>query len=98
MLVPINILDVIDILLVAFIMFQFYRIIKGTSVFSIVIGVFLVYLFWLLVKALNMNLISSLLGQVIGVGVIALIVVFQQEVKRFLLVIGNRYLKNTTLS
>jgi uncharacterized protein (TIGR00159 family) len=98
MLVPITILDIIDILLVAFIMFQFYRIIKGTSIFSIVIVVFLIYLFWLLVKALNMNLISSLLGQVISVGVIALIVVFQQEVKRFLLVIGNRYLKNTTVS
>jgi len=98
MLVPITVLDIIDIILVAFIMFQFFRIIKGTSVFSIVIGVFLIYLFWLLVKALNMNLISSLLGQVISVGVIALIVVFQQEVKRFLLVIGNRYLKNTKLS
>ena len=79
-------------------MFQFYRIIRGTSVFSIFIGVFLIYLFWLLVKALNMKLISSFLGQVIGVGVIALIVVFQQEVKRFLLVIGNRYLKNTRIS
>jgi len=98
MLVPVTVLDVIDIFLVALIMFQFYRIIRGTSVFSIFIGVFLIYLFWLLVKALNMNLISSLLGQVIGVGVIALIVVFQQEVKRFLLVIGNRYLKNTRIS
>ena len=45
-----------------------------------------------------MELISSLLGQVIGVGVIALIIVFQQEVRRFLLVIGNRYLKNTQFS
>jgi len=98
MLVPITVLDIIDIFLVALILFQFYRIIRGTSVFSIFIGVFLIYLFWLLVKALNMNLISSLLGQVIGVGVIALIVVFQQEVKRFLLVIGNRYLKNTRFS
>ena len=98
MLVPITVLDIIDIFLVALILFQFYRIIRGTSVFSIFIGVFLIYLFWLLVKALNMNLISSLLGQVIGVGVIALIVVFQQEVKRFLLVIGNRYLKNTRIS
>ncbi|NLN30329.1 MAG: TIGR00159 family protein [Bacteroidales bacterium] len=98
MLVPVTVLDIIDILLLAFIMFQFYRIIKGTSVFSIVIAVFLIYMFWLLVKALNMSLISSLLGQVIGVGVIALIVVFQQEVKRFLLVIGNRYIKNTQIS
>jgi uncharacterized protein (TIGR00159 family) len=39
-----------------------------------------------------MELISSLLGQVIGVGVIAIIIVFQQEVRRFLLVIGNRYI------
>jgi len=42
------------------------------------------------VKALNMELISALLGQVIGVGVIALIIVFQQEVRRFLLVLGNQ--------
>jgi uncharacterized protein (TIGR00159 family) len=55
-------------------------------------------LFWLVVKALNMQLISSLLGQVIGVGVIALIIVFQQEVRRFLLVIGNRYIKNNKFS
>jgi DNA integrity scanning protein DisA with diadenylate cyclase activity len=63
MLVPITVLDIIDIVLVAFIMLQFYTIIKGTSVFSIVIGVFLIYMFWLLVKALNMNLISSLLDR-----------------------------------
>lgn len=98
MLVPITVLDIIDIFLVAFIMFEIYRLIRGTSVFSVVIVVFLIYMFWLLVKALNMNLISTLLGQVIGVGVIALIVVFQQEVKRFLLVIGNRYMKNARIS
>lgn len=39
-----------------------------------------------------MELMGALLGQVIGVGVIALIIVFQQEVRRFLLVIGNRYI------
>jgi diadenylate cyclase len=98
MLVPITIFDVIDILLVALILFQLYRIIKGTAAFSIFIAVSFIYLFWLVVKALNMELVSSLLGQVIGVGVIALIVVFQQEVRRFLLAIGNRYLKNTRFS
>ncbi|MCX6333620.1 MAG: diadenylate cyclase CdaA [Bacteroidia bacterium] len=98
MLVPITVLDIIDIGLVAFIMFQLYRIIKGTAAMSIFIAVFLIYLFWLIVKALNMELASSLIGQVIGVGVIALIVVFQQEVRRFLLMIGNRYIKNTRFS
>ena len=85
-------LDIIDIVLVAFIMFQIYRLIRGTAAFSIFIGIFFIYLFWLVVKALNMELITALLGQVMGVGVIALIIVFQQEVRRFLLVIGNRYI------
>jgi diadenylate cyclase len=98
MLVPITIFDIIDIVLVAFIFFQLYRIIKGTAAFSIFIAAFFIYLFWLVVKALNMQLVSSLLGQVIGVGVIALIIVFQQEVRRFLLVLGNRYIKNNKFS
>lgn len=95
MIVPITVLDIIDILLVALIMFQLYRIIRGTSAFSIFIAIFSIYLFWLIVKALNMQLVSSLLGQVIGVGVIALIIVFQQEVRRFLLIIGSRYITNS---
>jgi diadenylate cyclase len=85
-------LDIIDIVLVAMILFQLYRLIRGTAAFSIFIAIFFIYLFWIIVKALNMELISALLGQVIGVGVIALIIVFQQEVRRFLLVIGNRYI------
>ncbi|MCE5347715.1 MAG: diadenylate cyclase CdaA [Bacteroidales bacterium] len=90
--------DVIDIFLVAIILFQLYRLIRGTAAFSIFIAIFLIYLFWLIVRALNMELISALLGQVIGVGVIALIIVFQQEVRRFLLVIGNRYINSSRFS
>ena len=98
MIVPVTVFDVIDIVLVALILFQLYRIIKGTAAFSIFIAVFLIYLFWLIVRALNMQLVSSLIGQVIEVGVIALIIVFQQEVRHFLLVIGNRYIKNGRFS
>lgn len=91
-------LDIIDIILVAVIFFQIYKIIRGTAAFSIFLGIFLIYLLWLVVRALNMELISGLLGQVIGVGVIALIIVFQQEVRRFLLVLGNRYITNRRFS
>ena len=91
-------LDIIDIVLMATILYQLYRLIRGTAAFSIFIGIFFIYLFWLVVRALNMELISSLLGQVIGVGVIALIIVFQQEVRRFLLVIGNKYITNSRFS
>jgi diadenylate cyclase len=94
----ISILDVIDLLLVLLILFQIYRLIRGTAAFSISIAIFFIYVFWLVVKALKMELISSLLGQVIGVGVLALIIVFQQEVRRFLLVMGNRYISHSRFS
>lgn len=98
MVLDITFLDLIDIVLVAIILFQLYKLIRGTAALSIFIGIFLIYMFWLIVKALNMELIGALLGQVIGVGVIALIIVFQQEVRRFLLVIGNRYMTRRKLS
>ncbi len=94
----ITVLNIIDVCLVALILFQLYRLIRGTAAFSIFLGILFIYLFWLFVKALKMELISALLGQVIGVGVIALIVVFQQEVRRFLLVIGNRSIKRHRFS
>ena len=72
MLVPITFLDILDIFLVAIILYQVFILIKGTSAFSIFLVVFLLYVFWLLVKALDMSLTSALMGQVMGVGVIAL--------------------------
>jgi uncharacterized protein (TIGR00159 family) len=93
-----TVLDAVDILLVAIILYQLYRLIRGTAALSIFIGIFLIYLFWLIVRALNMELISALVGQVIGVGAIALIILFQQEVRRFLLVIGNRYISRQKFS
>lgn len=89
--IHISLLDMLDIFLVALLLFQLYRLIKGTIAINIFVGIFGVYLFWLLVKALNMELLSSILGQFIGVGVIALIIVFQQELRRFLLILGGRY-------
>jgi len=89
--ITIRFLDVVDILLVATLLYQMYRLIKGTVAFNIFIGLFLVYVFWLLVKAMNMELLGTLMGQFIGVGVLALVVVFQQEIRRFLLLIGTNY-------
>lgn len=82
-------LDMIDILLIAFLLYQLYHIVKGTPAIKIFVGILAIYIFWQIVKALQMDLLSEVLGQFIGVGVIALIIVFQQELRRFLLVIGN---------
>lgn len=89
--ITIRILDMVDILLVAMLLYQIYRLIKGTVAFNIFIGLFLVYVFWLLVKAMNMELLGTLMGQFIGVGVLALVVVFQPEIRHFLLLIGTNY-------
>ena len=88
---PINFrwLDLVDILLVAIIMFQLYKLVKGTVAIRIFLGILAIYLFWKIVEALQMELLSEILGQFIGVGVLALIIVFQQEIRRFLLLIGN---------
>ena len=82
-------LDLVDILLVAIIMFQLYKLVKGTVAIRIFLGILAIYLFWKIVEALQMELLSEILGQFIGVGVLALIIVFQQEIRRFLLIIGN---------
>lgn len=89
--ITIGIFDVLDILIVAFILLQVYRLVKGTAAVNILAGIFTVYLAWLLMQAFDMRLISSILGQFMGVGVIALLIVFQQELRRFLLLLGSRY-------
>ncbi|HET6243668.1 MAG: TIGR00159 family protein [Bacteroidetes bacterium] len=82
-------LDFLDILLVAFLIYQLYRLVKGTVAINIFIGILSFYMLWLLVRALNMQLLGSILGQFIGLGAITLIIVFQQELRRFLLMIGT---------
>ena len=96
--IAIRFLDILDILLVALLLYQLYRFIKGTVAFNIVIGLFLLYLLWLIVKALNMQLLGSIMGQFIGVGILALIIVFHPEIRKFLVYIGKNYNVNKVLS
>ncbi len=87
----ITLIDIIDIFLVALLMFQVYRWTRGTNALRIVVGILFIYLFWIVTRVLKMELMSMILGQIIGVGVIALIVVFQQEIRRFLILLGTQY-------
>ena len=96
--ITIRFLDILDIFMVALLLYQLYRLIKGTVAFNIVIGLFSLYLFWLMVRALNMELLGSIMGQFIGVGVLALIVVFHPEIRKFLLYIGINYNLNKIFS
>ena len=88
--VPFTFVDFIDIILVAVIMYWIYRMTKGTNAPYILSGIIAIYLLWVVVRTLNMELLSTILGQLISVGAIALIIVFQPELRRFLQVIGMR--------
>ena len=96
--ITIRVLDIIDVLLVAYLMYQVYILIRGTVAMNIFIGILSFYLLWIIVRALQMQLLGSILGQIIGVGVIAMIIVFQQEIRRFLIFIGNQYFSRNRLS
>ena len=86
-----RITDVIDILFVAYLLYQLYMLTKETVAINIFIAIFSIFLFWLLVKSLNMQLTGAILQQVFSVGSIALVVLFQPEIRRFLVNMGTRY-------
>jgi len=82
-------IDILDILLVSLLLYQVYRLLKGSVAIKIFLGVLLVYSVYLLVKVLGMHLLQRILGQFIGVGVIAAFILFQQEIRKFLMLIGK---------
>ncbi len=87
--IDISFIDVVDILLVAFLLFYLYKLLKGTVAINIFIGIVIIYLIWRLTDILNMDVLSNILGKFISVGFFALIVVFQQEIRKFLLLLGS---------
>lgn len=82
-------LDVLDIFLVAVLLYYIYKLLKGTVAINIVIGIALIFLIWKITQALKMEMLSGILGYLLSGGVIALIIVFQQEIRKFLLMIGT---------
>lgn len=85
--------DILDIVLVAMLFFWLIRLVRGTAAGGIFTIVVALYVVWVATRALKMQLMSFLLGQVLGVGVIALFIIFQPEIRRFLLVISSRYMR-----
>ena len=91
-----RLVDIIDVILFSVLLYEIYNLVKGTAAIRIFIGIIAVYLIWKVVKAFQMELLSEILGQFISVGFIALIVVFQPEIRQFLLLLGNtRIIKST---
>ena len=81
--------DVVDIVLVAVLLYYIYKLVRGTVAINIFIGIVIVWALWKLTELLEMKMISSMVGGFMNIGLIALIIVFQQEVRKFLLMIGS---------
>ncbi|MBO6118347.1 MAG: diadenylate cyclase CdaA [Bacteroidales bacterium] len=85
-----TVIDFIDVFVVALVLFFVFKMIKGTNAISIFIGFFILYIIWKIVSILGMRIMSEILGQFISLGLMALIVIFQPEIRRFLVMLGSR--------
>lgn len=81
--------DFFDIALVSLLLYQLYKLLRGSVAVRIFFGFLFLYLVFLVVNAADMELLTAILGQFMGVGVLAVIILFQQEIRKFLLMIGK---------
>src|SRR5688572_32153795 len=70
-------------------MYQVYKLIRGSIAVNIFLGILALYLIYLIVRAAQMELLATILGQFMGVGVLAMIILFQPEIRKFLLMVGR---------
>jgi len=87
----ISLKDIIDILLMATVIFYAFRLLRGSQAMRIFIAIVLIYVLYIILSAFEMKLISSFLGALLDMGLIALIIIFQPEIRRFLASFGSRY-------
>ena len=94
--IPITFWDIIDILMVGYLIYFIYRTLKGSVAFNIFIGVATLLMIYWLLRLLQMEMVSTILNQVASLGIIGVIVIFQPEIRRFLLHLGNTALRSRT--
>ena len=85
-----SIMDFIDILLVAALLYYFYKLMKESGTLSIFTGILVFIVLWIFVsRVLEMRVLGSIFDQMMSVGVLALIIIFQEEIKRFFKSLGS---------
>ncbi len=96
---PFGIKDALDILIVAMLLFYLYRIMKESGTINIFFGVLAFIIVWVVTsEILDMRLIGTILDKVMSIGLIILVILFQDQIKRFLVELGNhnrwKFLRN----
>ncbi len=90
-------IDAIDILIVAVLLFYIYRMARGTNVMLIFWALIILLITWRVADLLQMRLLGAILSAVASVGLIALVVIFQPEIRKFLLFLGTKTQLNESL-
>jgi len=89
-----NFLSVVDILLVAVFLYYVYKLLKGTTAINIFLGILFLFVIYKVALLLKLTMFSSILGALLGVGVVGIMIVFQQEIRKFLLMMGSANFTN----
>ena len=92
--VKIGFLDIFDIVLVALLLYYVYKLVKGTVAINIFIGIALLFVMYKITFTFGLKMFSGILGGLLGVGAVGLMIVFQQEIRKFLLMIGSTNYSN----
>lgn len=87
--IKLGLLDVIDIVLVALLLYYVYKLVKGTVAINIFLGIALLFIIYKITLALGLKMFSGILGALLGVGAVGIMIVFQQEIRKFLLMLGS---------
>ena len=83
--------DIIDILIIALMLFYLYKMMRSSGTLSLFYGVLVFFVLWVLASEIfEMRLTGSILDKFMGIGLIVLVVIFQDQIKRFLIDIGSR--------
>ena len=81
--------DIVDIVLVALMLFYIYRLMKESRSLNVFMGILIFVMLWLVVsQILEMKLLGSIMDKLVSVGVIALIILFQEDIRKFLYNLG----------
>ena len=82
--------DIVDVVLVALILYYAYRLMKESRSLNVFIGIIIFVIVWLVVsQILEMKLLGSIMDKLVSVGVIGLMIIFQEDIRKFLYNVGS---------
>lgn len=83
--------DILDIVIVALMLYYLYKIMKESGTINIFYGVLAFVLVWVVAaEILEMKLIGTILDKVMSIGLLILVIIFQDQIKRFLVELGSK--------